>query len=123
MAYVNSGCFFEVVVPLLMMRTCAFIGITTISGKSNNFVNSLIERKVFKYLEISTTCESCRLAGIIENCEHKRGNIPSWQTEESRELTKRIYGPDRQEQYVSFILPHCPVILTKMNRQLKHWEY
>lgn len=98
-AYVPPECFFEVVVPLMMIKNTAMIGITTISGNTDNYVNDFIRRGVFEYVEITLVCDSCKKAGEVRDCPHKRSERPYWQDEDNVEKVKNIYGPDRVDQF------------------------
>jgi hypothetical protein len=82
-----------------MLNNVAFIGITTISGQQDNYINDLIRRHVFDHLEITTVCRSCRRAGIAANCEHFKHEIPKWQSVGRRDFVKEIYGPERMNQF------------------------
>ena len=98
-AYVPPECFFEVVVPLMMIKGVAFIGITTISGKVDNYVNDFIRRKVFDYVEITLICDTCRKSGKTDSCEHKKGEEPFWHDEENMSKIKNVYGEERSDQF------------------------
>ena len=96
-AYVSQECFFEVICPLLQLRNVAFIGITTINGKVDNYINDLIRRNIFDHYLIATLCNACKLAGNFD-CEHKKAEIPKWQSAERRDFVKAIYGNTRDDQ-------------------------
>jgi len=98
-SFVNPLCFFDVIVPLLMKRFVAFIGITTVSSELDNFVNDFIRRKVFYHVEYTMVCPPCRRAGKEESCDHYEYKTPPWLTKEGQEFTKKIYGEQRVEQF------------------------
>ena len=98
-AYVAPACFFEVVVPLMMIKGVAFIGITTISGKVDNYVNDFIRGKVFDYIEITLICDVCKKAGKVDKCEHKQDERPFWHDEDNMAKIKKIYGDERSDQF------------------------
>jgi len=88
-SFVNPLCFFDVIVPLLMKRFVAFIGITTVSSELDNFVNDFIRRKVFYHVEYTMVCPPCRRAGKEESCDHYEYKTPPWLTKEGQEFTKK----------------------------------
>jgi hypothetical protein len=99
MAYVPPECFFEVVVPLMMVKNVAMIGITTINGSVDNYVNDFVRRRVFEQIEITLICDACRKAGQVKDCPHKKNERPAWQDEENVEKVEKIYGEDRKDQF------------------------
>jgi hypothetical protein len=98
-AYVPPDCFFEVVVPLMMLAQVAFIGITTISGAVDNYVNDLIRKHAYPHMEITMVCAPCRRAGLVANCPHQKHERPKWQSESQLSKVKKIFGEEREDQF------------------------
>lgn len=95
----SKECWFEVVVPLLALRETCTIAISTVSPAPDNHVTDLIEREVFDVWQISLVCEDCKRAGVTEKCDHMAHLVPNWQSEDNRDLVKKIYGTNDADKF------------------------
>jgi len=96
-AYIPSATFFEVILPILSLATTSLIGITTVSGASDNYINNLIRMGIFEHFEIVLVCKTCRRAGKISECTHESTKRPKWQSQERASMIKTVYGAAKSD--------------------------
>ena len=96
-AYLDMGVFYQVVIPLLELKTTALIGISTPSD-STNFYSELTELKdeagesIFNVLKEGMICDECLGKPNAEDCPHRLQDKPPWKSQEKTGIAKAIYG-------------------------------
>jgi len=79
----NPTIYRVVVVPTLVTEA-AFIAITTLGDKVNNFVNRLLAARksngtpIFKHIHFDLVCNTCKKKGLVDECIHQLGDLPRW---------------------------------------------
>lgn len=100
-AYVNKDLFFETIVPLLEMKSCSLICISTPLDELNWFSTLLDMTDIdglpfFKVIRLDTICNKCKLLSRkeMDKCTHKTDVLPSWKSGPRHERNKRLYEMD-----------------------------
>ena len=102
MAQIPEQLFFQVVVPLLELDRTCMIGISTIFGGDENFLNKYLKLKdttgnpIFKSFQFFLACQACMDAGKAAMCTHKMNELPSWQSQRKHERIRAMMA-DQQE--------------------------
>lgn len=102
--------------PLLEVKHTALICISTPLSESNHYSElcSALDKAgkpVFRVIRIGLVCDACIAAGTAATCTHKNSDIPSWKSEEGRDVVSSIYG-DRQ---VLLLRESCGMIAEDSN--------
>ena len=100
-AYVNKDLFFETIVPLLEMKTCSLICISTPLDELNWFSTLLNMTDIdgepfFHVTRLDTICAKCKLLsrGDMTKCTHKTDILPQWKSGQRHERNKKLYEMD-----------------------------
>lgn len=85
----------DVVLPTLAKKDVALICITTLDDVFNFWTRMISQkdergRSVFKLLKYSLVCDDCKAKGEEEQCEHKMGDLPYWQSAEKHNKLKYL---------------------------------
>ncbi len=94
-----------VCLPLLGVRGAVMLGISTPSGKADNFYGGLISRlgdgsnPAFILKLIGLSCDFCRANNRAAQCTHESHWLPVWKDEEGQKLLKQLLSDNafRQE--------------------------
>jgi hypothetical protein len=93
--------FYQVIVPLLEMDSCALICIST-PQDSLNFYSEMFDMKgpdgkpLFRSIQVGLACEACIRANKGDSCTHNEDEIPPWKSREKFDMVKSLYG-DRKD--------------------------
>lgn len=97
----DTGVFYEVIVPLLGVKGSSLICISTALGR-RNFYTQLTEVKdendklLFNVIKVGTVCERCRGTENEADCRHPATNMPDWKDEDGQDTMRAIYGMEHQ---------------------------
>lgn len=93
----DTGVFFEVIVPLLEVNETALICISTPLG-AWNFYSEFTElrdhngKHVFNVIKVGMVCARCLGTEREAECNHPTGDRPEWKPEETLDKVRAIYG-------------------------------
>lgn len=85
---------------MLTVAVASLLCISTPSTETYNHFNELLANGKVRKLEVTLSCERCKLEGKPDMCKHKEDDIPSWSSREVRDWIKSVYGEARREQYI-----------------------
>jgi hypothetical protein len=104
MAYIDPELFYEVILPLIGVNRTRILGISTPTGESHNFFQRMIELRypntddpVFKTIIVELVCKRCKRLKLYHSCRHMMHKSPPWKGSEKMEITKLIYGDDKED--------------------------
>lgn len=106
--FMDPAVFIQVAAPVLVSaHGAAFMAITT-KGESDNFVQSLIQKKrpngdsLMNFIEMDLICNECKRAETWNRdtmaCQHFAGELPEWQSSERHEDIQILLS-DFQDDY------------------------
>ena len=96
-AFIEPAVFYEVIVPLLEVKSTALVCISTPLSESNHY-SELCNTKnkkgedVFRTIRVGLVCDACREAGLAATCTHRAADVPTWKSDEGREVVNALYG-------------------------------
>lgn len=94
-AFMDPRVVYSVVLPTLAKARVALICITTLDDVFNFWTRMIQQkdefgRQVFKLLRYTLVCDECRAKGEEEECEHKIGDLPYWQSAQKHNKLKYL---------------------------------
>lgn len=104
MAYIDPDLFYEVILPLIGVNRTRIIGISTPTGETHNFFHRMIELRypgtddpVFNSFIVELVCKRCKRLKLYHSCRHMMHKLPVWKGPAKMEITKLLYGPDKED--------------------------
>ena len=95
--------FYTIIVPLLGTGNTVLLGIATPSDDGQDFYSSLWDvrdkrgKPIFRTIDIELACHECKASGEASKCQHKKGLLPSWKSQERVELVSAIMATWSEE--------------------------
>jgi len=99
-AHIKSDVFYEVIVPLMGLKTTSVLAIST-PGTSDNWYSSLLEKVdsrgdlIFSCYTAQSTCIGCKLNGTADTCKHTAAEIAPWKSKAKRDVTQAMYSDNK----------------------------
>jgi len=94
-AFIDTEVFNAAIAPVLGIEDSTLMGITTPTSDSGSYFNLMQNvtyrgRKLFKFVQVATSCEECRNKGRAMECTHNSGSLPRWRTGRRNEWLKAM---------------------------------
>jgi hypothetical protein len=115
-AFMNPEVIFKIVLPTLARSSAALLGITTLDDVFS-FWTKMMQQKdelgkpVFKTLRYTLVCDECKAKGEENECEHKIGDLPHWQSARKHDKLRALMQ-DNEEIFMAesrhALLPSFP---------------
>ena len=105
---------YEVVIPLLIMASSCLICISTVRGE-DNFFSRLLELKddhgnlIFVVIRFTLRCDKPQCRKNPQDCVHKLGLLPPWQSPFKVTLSVFNYGSPRTFTHHTCVLRRLSV--------------
>jgi hypothetical protein len=108
MAYIPDDLFLQTILPTLVKKNAALIGISTLRGEDDLYTylcslpdptrdvfdsedNVIDEGRLFKVMHVTNACEECIASGDELECKHKAGAGVAWKSTDKERRAKIIY--------------------------------
>jgi hypothetical protein len=95
--------FFEVVVPLLELTGCVFVGLSTVKDPGNygeklKTIMDVNEKEtMFNVIEVTDVCAACTANKLDKYCKHMLNNKPSWKPAAQTAMVEKIYTANNDQ--------------------------
>jgi len=97
--YIDKAVWFQVVVPLILMKDTVVVLISTPSGPGTLFDSLMTATRgdgttLFKRLDAGTVCDSCLGTEMENSCTHDASSRPEWNSQAGFDDALVLYGDD-----------------------------
>ena len=99
-AHIKSDVFYEVIVPLMGLKTTSVLAIST-PGTSDNWYSTLLEKVdsrgdlIFSCYTAHNTCLKCKLNRRAATCKHIAAEIAPWKSKAKKDVTQAMYSDNK----------------------------